>query len=660
MDRYRAASRTARVVTQDPAAREPERDALLAVLAWAWPGVVVVLTVTLALMWPVVGRSGESVIGFESDPASDVWRLNEFDAGRLGLVRPATTTMANAPDGVKLRRPMEIATIAVDSISVPVVKAFGAVRAYNVLVASALVTNGLAMLVLARTLRFGRIAAAVSAAAFTAAPVLVLESRLHLSMAIAAPLPLVAAGGCALLARRSWRTAMLSGTLVGLTAYVNPYMPLYATVLLGAFLIVGVLRNGRSFLSLAATASIAAALLALPAMVVLATNHGEAIESTRRTVDEVRTFALDPVDQLEIFGSALAAVPVLLAACVGARQRHLRRYTPAFALAAAGGVLLALPPDVKVMNVRVPLPSRAAFEMLSIWRVVGRAMVLPLLALAVLLGAAVSALHDASARGRVAWTLLVLVSLVAWSGGAIDVGSPSFPVDGDPELTLLLAATPGRVAEYPLFGFDNAIGPYLVRQTRHGRPLLNGGIPGTVSAELAGLAAQPLDPQASTALVVAGVTRIVAHDGAAVPAGAVEVGRTPSAVVYDVPPVVDPAVVFTREVISTEATSDGAGIRWLGPNARLDVVSTDPGLYAVRITVVSYETTREVRFAGSAVRVSPFPVDATVCVRTEPGGDGVALGQAVIEVDRPLVAPGLEARGVGIGIVQAQADSTCR
>jgi len=197
---------------------------------WAWPGALAVVAVTMALMWPVIGRSGESVIGYESDPASDVWRLNEFDARRLGLVHPTTTPMANAPDGATLRRPIEISTIIVDAVSIPVVKALGAVRAYNLLVASALVANGLAMLVLTRTLRFGRAASGVAAAAFTAAPVLVLESRLHLSMTIAAPLPIVAASGCALVARPSLRVAVLSGALVGVTAYVNPYLPLYASV----------------------------------------------------------------------------------------------------------------------------------------------------------------------------------------------------------------------------------------------------------------------------------------------------------------------------------------------------------------------------------------------------------------------------------------------
>ena len=430
-------------------------------------------------------------------------------------------------------------------------------------------------------------------------------------------------------------------------------------MLLGAFLVLGLVRFRRRFVAFLGVASLAASIVALPAMLVLATNHAEVMESTRRTVEEVRTFSLDPGDQLQTFGWAPACVPIVLAGGVGARDRRVRPYMFAFLFVGLSGVVLALPPDVTLGSVRMPLPSRFAFETLSIWRVIGRAMVLPMLALAVLLGGAVSAAQDRSAPGRRLLSLLVAVALVAWSGGAIDVGAPSFPVDRDPELAALLRSTPGRVAEYPMFGFDNAIGPYLVRQIRHGRPLLNGGLPGTVSAELAALAAQPLDPQSADALAVAGVTRVVAHDGAPVPSDLVEVGRTSSGIVYDVPQLGNPAVAFVREVVGLEAVGAGASIRWLGRGARIDVVSVFPGDYSLLVAPVSYGAPRKVRIAGRVEEAGTVPGVATVCVRTVPGQAGLAHARALIEVEQPLDVPGLEARGVGVGIVRAEVASGC-
>ena len=164
------------------------------------------------------------------------------------------------------------------------------------------------------------------------------------------------------------------------------------------------------------------------------------------------------------------------------------------------------------------MPSRLVYDVIPYYRVFGRLEILVALAVAVLAGLAV----DRLAAQRRAWApvaaLLVAVGLIA--DVARTPPAPAGDLGSRDPVAAWLARAHGAVAEYPLYGFDNyELGRYLFRQLRHGRPLLNGSIEGTLGAELAAAAASPSDPSAGPALRRAGVRAIVVHPPAEEPSG---------------------------------------------------------------------------------------------------------------------------------------------
>jgi hypothetical protein len=130
---------------------------------------------------------------------------------------------------------------------------------------------------------------------------------------------------------------------------------------------------------------------------------------------------------------------------------------------------------------------------------------------------------DRLARSRAVWgsAAAVLISAVAIADVIGDPPPPAGDLGSPDPVATWLASGRGAVAEYPLYGFDNyLLGGYLFRQLRDGRPLLNGSIEGTFSAELASAASSLAEPGAKAALQRAGVRAIVIHPPAEMPAGA--------------------------------------------------------------------------------------------------------------------------------------------
>lgn len=601
--------------------------------ATRWLPVAAVVIVAVLLVGPALLDPGNRVAGEQGDPAAAVWQLHEMGAGRLGLIDPTTTSSANAPSGAYLRRPIEVSTAAFDVVALGAVRVFGAVVAYNLLLVLAVVANGLAMLFLARRIGLGTVAATLSALAFAAAPPLLIELQLHVALAFAFTIPLVAAFGAQLLERPALRSAVVAGAITGFAVYVNPYLPLYTATVLAAFLVAVLVRHHARGLSAVLVAGGTAAAIALPAVVVVVANHASVVAETHRTIEEVDLFALSAGDYLRAFGEWWVALPVVIVVVLGFRP--LRALTPAWgALLASGavGFVLTLASRLTVAGFTVRMPSRLLFELFPIWRVIGRASVLVWFVVALFLGAACSRVD-----ARQGWKLaplalaaIVVLAAVAWADGAHWRGQPWFPVNTDPQLTALFARTRGRVAEYPLWGFDNAIGPYLARQTLHGRQLLNGGIPNTLSADLASVAGDAGDPQAAMALAVAGVTRIAAHGGAPVPDGTVPVVRTrDGAEVYDVLRSDRPAVAVLSGAYAREQQAGGRSFRWVGDQGRFEVISAEPGRYTLRfVASAAGAAPRELRIGDTALgTLTSTPQVFTVCVDTHATDEGLGVSR---------------------------------
>ena len=275
---------------------------VMAPRAWGWLPVVAVLLVAPLLVGGALLDPGRRVAGLPGDPSSAVWQLGEMGTGRLGLVSPTTTPSANAPSGARLRRPIEVSTAAFDVVALGFVRLMGPVAAYNWLLVLAVVTNGLAMVYLGRRLRFGPFAQTAAAVAFAASPVLLVELQLHVALSFAFTIPLVAAYAMRVVEEPGVAPAIAAGALTGASAYVNPYLPLYTATLLGVFLVVATAQRGKRALGSAAAAIATAAVVALPAALVILLNRGSVVDETRRTIEEVGLYSLGALDYLRSFG----------------------------------------------------------------------------------------------------------------------------------------------------------------------------------------------------------------------------------------------------------------------------------------------------------------------------------------------------------------------
>ena len=112
----------------------------------------------------------------------------------------------------------------------------GVVGAYNIILILFVALAGAGAFALARRLGLSTWAAWLCGALFAASPVITSRETAHLSLVIAAPLPLFLWALLRTLDTRRIRDAALAGVLVALAAYSDPYYGVYCA-LMGAFLI---------------------------------------------------------------------------------------------------------------------------------------------------------------------------------------------------------------------------------------------------------------------------------------------------------------------------------------------------------------------------------------------------------------------------------------
>lgn len=477
------------------------------------------------VMRPVLASPSRRVYGLPSDPLSEVWRLQQFRNGQIGLVGNSVSTMANAPSGVPVRRAIDATQVLYDVPAWLLVHMTGPVLAYNVLIFGGLWLTGLATYGSARALRIGFLGSAIAACLFVLAPVHLVEVELHVALSYAAPLPVLLALGIRTLDNPSPRQGVLLGAGVGACGYLNPYLLLEAGVLVVAVAVVAVAvavsKPGarRPLARCAAATMVALAVTVAPLAIVLAARHAAISSSATRAAVDVVTFSLRPSDYLDRSTSAYVGLGGLAIAVVGvAVGRASGAARAAIALIGLLGFAFSLRPGTSVLGTHPPMPSRLVYDVIPYYRVFGRLEILVALAVAVLAGLAV----DRFALARSAWASAA--AAIIGAGLIADVVRTPPPPAGDlgsPDpVAVWLAGGRGVVAEYPLFGFDNyELGRYLFRQLRHGRPLLNGSIDGTFSAKLATAASSLRNSGARAALLRAGARTIVVHPTAARPVG---------------------------------------------------------------------------------------------------------------------------------------------
>ena len=121
-------------------------------------------------------------------------------------------------------------------LGVPLIGLLGVVGAFNVLMILFVALAGLGAFVLARRLGLAPWAAWLCGAMFAASPVITARETAHLSLVIAAPLPLFLWALLRTLETRRTRDAVMVGACVALAAYSDAYYGVYCG-LMGAFVL---------------------------------------------------------------------------------------------------------------------------------------------------------------------------------------------------------------------------------------------------------------------------------------------------------------------------------------------------------------------------------------------------------------------------------------
>ena len=358
------------------------------------------------VMRPALAAPSKRVYGLPSDPLSEVWRLEQFRKGQIGLVGNSVSAMANVPSGVKLRGPLDVTQVLYDVPAWLLVHAVTPVLAYNLLVFGGLWVTALATYGSSRAIRVGVIGSAVAACLFVLAPVHLVEVELHVPLSYVALLPVLLALGLGTIERPSARRGALLGVVAGACGYLNAYVLLEAGVLLAALavaaLTIAVVDAGRrrGLAVAGATAALAALVTLAPLMIVLAEFHRTISGAVGRPASDVVTFSLRPRDYFDHPAGTYIGLAGLALAFAGlAVGRASRRTRAGIALVGLFGFAFSLRPGTSVFGSHPPMPSRLVYDVIPYYRVFGRLEILAALAVAVLAGLAV----DRLAAQRRAW-----------------------------------------------------------------------------------------------------------------------------------------------------------------------------------------------------------------------------------------------------------------
>jgi hypothetical protein len=573
--------------------------------------------------------------------------------------------MANAPSGVDLRRPVDATQILYDVPAALAARLLGPVLAYNVLVLVAFWSAAMATYGAMRLFGIGVVGSVAAGALFSAAPVHVVEAQLHIGLAQVFMLPVLLFFGAYALVRPTSSRGALVGAVLGLCAYVTAYLLLEALVLAAGIVAAGVVMlvrepHQRHDLLRAAVAGAAVAVtLISPLLLVLALTGGE-VGANVRSLEDLAAFSLRVPDYVDRSQGSYIGLGILALAVaglvVGRRSGYLR---VVLGLSAAAGFLASLQPSVALLGLQIPMPSRLINALVPYWRVYGRVEIVAALCLACLAGLALDRLSGY--RGRLGVVLAVAALTMALADvverplqPAADLGRP------DP-LASQLAHGSGPLAEYPLWGFDNyRLGPYLFRQLRHGRPLLNGSVKDTVAGDLADAANTLTTPSARAALTLAGVREVVVHPEAEQPQGPgfrLEGTFPDGTALYAVSWSRRPAVASLRGAYDAEPGPDGTPFRWLEPSATVRVVARGFQRIEVTFDAVSPGVGRAASIGGVDRSVSTAPTRIRLCVHTSARG---TTSLPVETVPPPQRLAASDPRVSGLGVYHLAARVGCR
>lgn len=465
----------------------------------------------LFLFRRVLPEISERFIGQGSDPSWNIWYWNQFSNGQLRLIGPRRALSAALPDGFALSASVRISVFLTDMVGNALLLVFSPVTAYNVALFSFLVLNQVSVTVLARTLGL-RIGPALAASIFfVLSPFLLIEAQLHLACTPIFPMIF----GLALLLDKSSRRVfrgITAGVCFGSAIYFHPYFFAYSAILQLLGFTVVFLRTRRVREALCNSKHFACGatflFLAIPAVIGFLLNRST--NAILRSASDLDVFDVGWSAQFQLYGGVLAALSILtLFFITGDSLREIRRLA---ALLVFIGGSFALGAHFSFGPLLLPTPAALLFDAFGVHRVPGRVLLIAQLGVALLLGLALSELR----RTRTLRNLFRIASACILVSGGLSRWQSGLPTTSTVQtegVIGVLQTNSGPVVEFPLVSFDNNVGPVLIRQLQHQRPIFNGGLSNTpTNHALSDVVAKIESPLSLATLQLAGVqTAIATH-----------------------------------------------------------------------------------------------------------------------------------------------------
>ena len=462
------------------------------------------LAFSVYLTWPLLADLDSRIFAVEpGDPMGSIAILRELVDERINPFAPGTIRDFNAPDGWSFEWSVNVASFPSTVLLYLCALVFGPVAAWGLFALTGFVGSALAMFLFVRKYTSEPLLALILGWAFGFYPFAVLTAHsvhfLHGWVFVLLGWRIVELGRAP-----TARNGLFAGAAAVLAMAWTPYFILLAGVCYATFVVVdlvtALVRGGfESHIKAHAWSSVVvlpflAALGALwafarPVSIIQAADAGSLSKSAARPIEYVLPPAEHPflgrwtgsiiersVEPLGTVYPLYLGVSLLalafVAAFMGLRRRS--RVAISFAVVAAVGFVLSLPPEVVVSGHLIRLPSSFVAELVGTWRIYSRFVIVVMFAVCVLAGIGATYLltgRTRRARAALLAGLSIAIPLDLWATPPVRTTEILEP----PVYRALAAQPPGLVAEYPVRAADQA-GDYsfLFYQHLHGKPIING------------------------------------------------------------------------------------------------------------------------------------------------------------------------------------------
>jgi hypothetical protein len=607
----------------------------------------------VVLTWPLAADINSAVFGPPGDSYGAIhWLWSLPREGGLRLTGTSPVDLTGFPFGWERGNGVNAQWILIYGPAYFLSSIFGPITAYNLVVISGLALSGAAMYWLARYVRTSPMVAMWAGIVFTLFPWHLERAQYHGSLVHLEWFPVLVIALLAWRRRPDARHALLVGGAMLLLWLTSGYYGLIGLLIAAVLLVVAVVVESRAWgwirgLGKAALAYAACLVAAVMVFAIGLLGGGAGGGAASRGSTELDTYGarwwewLVPPGATRMLGTTTGPwlddrqhgsntsetalyvgwITIVLALTWIAwrllRRRSMsreRRYLViALPVLTITGILFSLPHPLTIAGVEIPSPAYLIYSAAPQFRVSSRMIVVVMTALVPMAAIGLEVLRRGLTRRlpddglrRAAGVAGVGVVCVASAAELTVVpGVPVNELTTPPEYAALKSLPPGGVAEYPMTGpEDPAMTTYLLWQTRHGRPLVNGGAGNSFSGAMRESLADITAPGTAAQLAALGVTAVVVRPPESklspVPNGFRPVYRSPGDVaVWRVTAAPSAVVALTDGFGPGEAKPGALPNHWLGANPG-EVVMWAPQATTIRarFTAASWQRPRGVRVAG--------------------------------------------------------------